>query len=293
MHVTFTPALGEVARLVTTGPFGVDGKTASAQDLVFKATFDSRESYDRAKRDGVRVEMWTDLPVLEQPDWEWAALAFEEPAKAGQVQSGRKVLSLVSPEVHPAIHGEENALYARLSVRLHEYTPGHQFSFTYRLVYPSGEIRWLGEYGHNGVLVVERGVIPAALGVHLNESWNVGSDGKAETQVVGVVEREVGRLSGELNWSTWAIEENRYVAEESFVSCQSSCSHSCDQLACSLSHFRDPAFFRHYLVTSISHSRDRLAATYHPQSHLGSIYPHYFCRSHPVHDQRTSGTSHR
>jgi len=210
MHVTFTPALGEVARLVTTGPFGVDGKTASAQDLVFKATFDSRESYEQAKRDGVRVEMWTDLPVLEQPGWEWAALAFEEPAKAAQVHSSRKALSLVSPDVRPAIHGEENALYAKLSVRLHAYTPGHQFSFTYRLVYPSGEIRWLGEYGHNGVLVVERGVVPAALGVHLNESWNVGSDGKAETEVAGLVEREVGRLSGELNWSTWAIEENSW-----------------------------------------------------------------------------------
>lgn len=207
MHLTFTPALNDIARLTTPGSLHGRGQAAPAQTLVFKVAFDSRASVEQAKKDGIRVEMWTDLPVEGRSGWEWGALPFQELQDPPAQAVGRDVLSLLSPEEQADDRADGCALYAKLPVNLHEYAPGHQFSFTYRLVYPSGAVRWLGEYGRNGVLVVEWKPFPAASGVRLGEGWAVGGD-KAERAVSGPGEHEVGKLNRDLRWSTWALGEN-------------------------------------------------------------------------------------
>ena len=71
MHLTFDPAICQLSTLVLP-------VQAGQYDLRFKATFDSRAAYEQARRDGTRVEMWTELPVAGTAyEGGWRALTFQ------------------------------------------------------------------------------------------------------------------------------------------------------------------------------------------------------------------------
>ncbi|KAI0961194.1 hypothetical protein AcV7_000361 [Taiwanofungus camphoratus] len=205
MQLTFFPALGETAHVSI--PPRTSARQGSMQELVFRAVFDSRASYDQAQRDGVKVEMWTDLPADGRASGEWGAVSFnkhehEEPSNP-ESGAGHTTLSLLSSERRDTSGWEQDeyAFYASLSLWLHDSSPA-RFSFTYRLVYPSGEIQWLGTFGWNGQLVIERGFT----GVSLGEGWT-SRGGRFEFYENASGEREVGRLSGDMEWSSWAMRE--------------------------------------------------------------------------------------
>ena len=62
--ISFTPALCQV----TTIPLPTTLSAGKDSHLVrFKATFSSLAEYAQAKRDGVRVEMWTNLTTVGGP----------------------------------------------------------------------------------------------------------------------------------------------------------------------------------------------------------------------------------
>lgn len=196
MHLTFTPELCNT----TTVPLPKLADGATDYDLTFKASFDSLAAYEEAKRDGARVEMWTDLPASgSEETGGWRSLAFEYAGKQARADAKENdlVLSCVASERIPSPVQDELAVYATVTVPATLIAEGSMFSFTYRVVYPSGHVQWLGAYGQNGILEFAKRDVRV----------NFEVDGN-EIRLSGEKEKQVGNLNLDLAWGRWAVDNN-------------------------------------------------------------------------------------
>ena len=120
--ITFNPPLDETTILNV--PF-------HAGHLSFTATVT-----DGQLDAGSTIQIWSDIPDNSQPSvdrkqQEWSARSF-------QFRQNASAASLSIPFrdfVHPSLS---------------------QFSFTYRILHPDGRVQWLGDFGKNGSLIVNR-----------------------------------------------------------------------------------------------------------------------------------------
>lgn len=205
MQLTFSPALGETAPLVIR-----PARPDAFLDVLFKATFDSFASYEHAKSHGIRVEMWTDLPVEGRAPGEWGAVPFTfEPLQSGASGEHRRVVCLPSPVDEAATDDERRAVRAKVPLRMGNLTDNQRFSFTYRLVHASGDAQWLGAFGQNGTLVVNTAPLPVALGIEFEEGWETQDDGVAVFIGGSSQRKEVGRLLDPSAWHVWALGRDR------------------------------------------------------------------------------------
>ncbi|PSR73170.1 hypothetical protein PHLCEN_2v10982 [Hermanssonia centrifuga] len=186
MTLTFEPALG----VRTTLPVPRDGYASFS----FKASFSSREAYEQARDEGVRVEMWTNLPVGTNED-EWHALAFQYTA-----DNKSHVKNASASTLNAEAHDQTDAS-VYLNVPLSDIRVGSTFSFTYRLVHPSGAIQWLGAYGQNGELSIED-FDPRFT---LADGWKFGEGDRVEGKPLESAETEVAILNNEMEWTSWAF----------------------------------------------------------------------------------------
>ena len=199
MQLTFTPALGEET-VLKVAPVA-SGRPAS-QSVLFKVTFEDRDALLKARTDGVKVEVWSDIPVDGRSYGEWGALPFSELGTTS-VPQGAPSFSLTSDAKEGDDASQENSLYVHIRAPFHEHIGAH-FHFTYRLVFPTGEIKWLGEFGRNGELVIEQG-LP---GVDLREGWNISDDGTYRTHAFPG-DRVLGYLADPRAWSCWSWRSSR------------------------------------------------------------------------------------
>ena len=201
MQVTFSPALGETVPLVVR-----PAKPDVSLNVIFKATFDSSASYEHAKSQNTRVEMWTDLPVEGQANSGWGAVPFTfGTSRCEALEEHRKAVCLPSPVGEHIMEEERCVVYAKVALRLGNLADNQRFSFTYRLVHASGGIQWLGAFGQNGTLVVNYTPFPAALGIELGEGWWMQEDGAAAFTGGSTQRQEVCRLLDTNAWHVWAI----------------------------------------------------------------------------------------
>ncbi|EIN13621.1 hypothetical protein PUNSTDRAFT_109810 [Punctularia strigosozonata HHB-11173 SS5] len=197
MVLSCTPGL-DATTLVA---IGVDQPSVR---LAFTASYDSQDEYAQAIRAGARLEMWTDIPHRSRGAGEWGAIAFNAPAADDTTNKAELTFSLDSPR-KPA-STDNSSLQLEYDMRLPDWLATDRparFSYTYRLRWPSGEVRWLGQFGRNGTILVERKDPRFILG----DGWVKRSDGSlthtGEEKADGTV--EVGRLSRELEWSYWTF----------------------------------------------------------------------------------------
>jgi hypothetical protein len=188
MVIIFTPAQGETVA-VCVPPY------SSTIDVHFSAVFASQEDYNQARWDGVGVELWSNIPVGKDDRWE--AIRFQ------WAPDHRHNLGACSP----IICGMSNTKVLHLKVAI-PISGRNQIEYTYRLVYPSGEIKWLGDYERNGILVFKcrdpRFVHGNFFGSHIREgTFSFGPD-KYDN-------KEVARLSQDVGWSIFAIREDGLV----------------------------------------------------------------------------------
>ncbi|KAH9937454.1 uncharacterized protein B0H18DRAFT_198376 [Fomitopsis serialis] len=163
MQLTFSPALG--------APFPWSCDQGSTMPLKTPSQGDIRLAcLVRACKVVWYAGGNVDRPALEgRAPGEWGAVPFTfHESRDEESGAGHKVLSLPSPA---KVSATSLAVYAELPLRLGGYRSGHRFSFTYRLVYASGEVRWLGAFGQNGTLVVSHQSLPKALGIALKAGW--------------------------------------------------------------------------------------------------------------------------
>lgn len=190
--LTFSPPLGSATTLyVPPVPSHARGLPVA---VYLKATFDSPELYAKAKSDGVRVEVWTNFPVEGSRAGDWNAVAFTEPDGAQSDQS----------ELEGFDTREDHTFYLRLRALLQDQIEA-RFQFTYRLVYPSGHVQWLGQHDNNGVLAVEQGLT----GIDLAREWDVGSDGAYHLDSA-LVKGVVGQVLQMADWTVWAWDAAGY-----------------------------------------------------------------------------------
>jgi hypothetical protein len=190
MSITFNPPL-DTATVLAVPPSYLDG---AELDLCFSAKFDSAEALAAVQRDNVRVELWSNIPVVGRGAGKWGALAFS--AETTSVAGDSGDVSASDVQEHTTL---------RLRFVTHIAARGTQFSYTYRMVQPDGTIKWLGQYGRDGTLLVERADPRIKLTPTLG--WSVRSGGETVVEnVQDAFEAEVARLNSKLAWSAWTID---------------------------------------------------------------------------------------
>jgi hypothetical protein len=144
MDIIFSPAIGDSIQVET---------TLSSQRILlhFTAELTARDQ-NKLIQDRARLQLWSDLPRDDQSlsDGEWGALDFPYGAQVTEEMSSSHKIYLGNTYPIPAI-GEKVTLFLQVVSRT-----SRPFSFTYRIIYPSGDIRWLGGFRQNGSLSFQR-----------------------------------------------------------------------------------------------------------------------------------------
>jgi hypothetical protein len=197
MVILFSPAQGE--RVAVGVP-----PHSSTIDLHFSAAFASQEDDHEANRDGVTVELWSNIPGAHRREGRWGAISFDRPTS----DSGNGF---------PIIPGDtSNSKVLHLSITIPISGRNHwEIEYTYRLVYPSGEIKWLGDYERNGVVVFERSDPDFFRGRFFDSRVREGTFSSGED---GWDNKEFMRLSQDVDWSIYAIRQDGSVYMRSLAS---------------------------------------------------------------------------
>jgi hypothetical protein len=205
MAIVFNPPL-DTATVLAIPPSYQDG---AELDVCFTATFDSVDELAKLEHDNVQIELWSNIPVSGRPVGDWGALKFcktysLDGITTSTVNRGAQVLRLSplnapSPDAH-------DPFVLQLAFTTQVPTGATQYKYTYRLIHPDGSTEWLGQYGRDGVLLIERAdprITPAP-----TMDWTYGS-GQASLQLPQETsEVEVAQLNTDLDWSSWVVDSN-------------------------------------------------------------------------------------
>ncbi|GJE87755.1 hypothetical protein PsYK624_038380 [Phanerochaete sordida] len=196
MHISFNPGIGTYTVLHV--------PEVGDAHLRFTASFQSREALEQARCEGIRVEMWTNMPV-NGGHGDWHAVPFVYPEDPAAEQSADFTLAPTADA--PAGNGRDMYLDMVVPGSL----CGARYSFTYRLDRPWGGLEWLGAWGHNGDLVIERReerFVPAE-GCFLKDGVVVrGGEAEGAPAI---------QLKEPLNWSIWSFDEEGWATYSSRV----------------------------------------------------------------------------
>lgn len=143
MDINFNPPIGDSIQLGTSF-------TLQTTLLHFTAELTALD-HNALIQDRARIQLWSDLA---QSDGEWGALDFTYQTQATDELSSSHKISLGS--ACPILASEEKVTLFLEVVAPLPLNRNPHFSFTYRILYPSGEIQWLGPFGQNGSLSFER-----------------------------------------------------------------------------------------------------------------------------------------
>ncbi|KAK0465275.1 uncharacterized protein EV420DRAFT_1513660 [Desarmillaria tabescens] len=197
MDFHFTPCLGQSVHVP------ISHLHTTTAELCFSATINSSD-YEQLRQEQGKVQLWSDLPANGRRAGDWGEIAFQEstpleddelPLGLDAENSDKHVLSLVVPIPYAAyIH--------------------RQFSFTYRIAYPSGDIKWLGSFGHNGSIVIEDIQSDERVGL-LGEGWS-RNDKDAHVWNAGCDVTEsvlIAKAFYPKHWSVWAVGADSLLSE--------------------------------------------------------------------------------
>jgi hypothetical protein len=198
MDITFTPPLANQIRLFI-------APVHSTAVLNFTAALSSAY-HAQFIRDGAKLQVWSDvcLDTEKLHSTEWCAFDFQTPASP---ITGSTVSLRIDTSTHEGNSVQHDSLLSlQLSVPL--TSRKYLFSFTYRLVYSTGEIEWLGQYGQNGTIVLEQSQSGSKFILH--EDWSMKNGGYAWTHSSKSVDSlEVARLSSPSDYYIQSIGRGR------------------------------------------------------------------------------------
>ncbi|KIM85519.1 hypothetical protein PILCRDRAFT_5807 [Piloderma croceum F 1598] len=194
MVILFSPRRGERVTM------GVPSH-ASTIELHFSATFASLEDERGARLDGVIIELWSDIPMAHGKAGQWGALGFEWPTDHTDDSGDGDRLGVISKCTSPTV----TVLHLRTRIPI---SKRNQVQYTYRLIYPSGRIEWLGGYQRDGVLVFERQDPALTRGISFNSHAGQGTFFSGQDKRDNV---EIMRLNQDTDWSIYAIREDGSV----------------------------------------------------------------------------------
>lgn len=205
MVISFSPAIEETVQVALPEWH----TTSSTIEVRFSAVLGDDE-LRQFRQEGMKVQLWSNIPAG-RGDGEWGETDFHE------VESslGFSAVGSSSPQVSlvPLDYIEEKPP-GLLSVTCSVPFSGQSqhFFFTYRLVYPSGEIAWLGHFHRNGTLIID----VSNKNVVLEEGWvRDGSQLIWKTARGNLEGEDVAQLVRLEDWSFWSGRKDRYVSSSS------------------------------------------------------------------------------
>jgi hypothetical protein len=174
---------------------------AGGLSLLFRACTGSASALEQLNRDGVKVQAWTNAPVDNgRAEGKWAAYDFEEASAAPPVGLDNPIVpSPLPPPTEDNVVDEPHTLFLTLRLRaLPQYQTEADFLVTYRLLYPNGEIKWLGYSGRDLRCVLKR-----------TDPWLAPP--AAANQSSGDACRTFSSITMKEPWGCWAIGPRRSV----------------------------------------------------------------------------------
>ncbi|KAG5648203.1 hypothetical protein DXG03_006158 [Asterophora parasitica] len=153
MDIDFKPALNDIAHVLA--PLTPRGLATAV--LNFSATLNVA-GYEELERGGGKIQLWTNIPsggvTTSTNGGDWNSCDFQDTASAAGPRHSTTELLLGDLAQYGGDPPGSTLLSLQVSVPLSNNGQS-RFAFTYRIIYPSGEIRWLGAFGQNGTLLVE------------------------------------------------------------------------------------------------------------------------------------------
>jgi hypothetical protein len=172
--------------------------------LLFRARTGSASALEQLKRDGVKVQAWTNAPVdNDRAEGTWGAYNFEEAPVVTPVKLDDSVVPFsLPPPTENDFVDEPHTLFLTLRLRA---LPRHQtqadFFVTYRFLYPNGEIKWLGYQGRDLRCVLKK-----------TDPW-LAPPATAD-QSSGNVYRTFSSITMKESWGCWATGARRSVTTD-------------------------------------------------------------------------------
>ncbi|KAF8971512.1 hypothetical protein BDZ97DRAFT_1247203 [Flammula alnicola] len=165
MIITFNPPLRETVHVASPSLI----PQIQTTPLLFTAQLSALD-HAQLVREGGRIQLWSDLPRHDKANGGWSELEFIDANEPKEPLSRAYTVSLrSSPRARDT---QIKNLY--LSIILPPTnSEAQQFSFTYRIVYPSGRTTWLSDFGQNGSLVLTVPEPNVLSGLVLQEPWAV------------------------------------------------------------------------------------------------------------------------
>ncbi|TFK41336.1 hypothetical protein BDQ12DRAFT_679287 [Crucibulum laeve] len=214
MSISFTPALEETLRLPVPSAAFTD-----ALQLEFSALLNLCD-YDQLKKDGAKVQIWTNTPLAGHAAGEWRELDFVEAKESSTSAHPSTLVSLLPNGTLPpgkAENSNEVALTLRFYVPLSKYSTGQsqlQYAFTYRIVYASGEIKWLGQFGRNGSIILDYSSTSDSVSP-LRDGWTAGEyPGSYVYQLddVNSNDEDLLEIGSSTDYHVWAFEKGSLLS---------------------------------------------------------------------------------
>ena len=212
MHFIFSPAVGESIDVLV--PYTHSHTASESIHLAFSASLSPAE-FDEYRHSGARLQLWSDLPSSGPNGGmatEWGEMEF--------TPGPERVPYDVSLFGREGYEGPERRLSLVVPVPLISDNI-LKYSFTYRLVYPSGEIAWLGAFGQNGSVTIN--VENEAIFIPSN-GWEAleSDDVDLMWTTNGAAAEESYLINTNLSdWNVWALGKDGWVP--SLPRCQATC----------------------------------------------------------------------
>lgn len=174
---------------------------AGGLSLLFRARTGSASALEQLKRDGVKVQAWSNAPVdNDRAEGDWRAYNFEEAPAVTPVKLDDSIVPFsLPPPTENNIVDEPYTLFLTLRLKaLPRYQTETDFLVTYRLLYPNGEIKWLGYQGRDLRCVLKK-----------TDPWLAPP--VPPDQHSGSVYRTFSSVTMKESWGCWAIGPRRFV----------------------------------------------------------------------------------
>ncbi|KAK7058305.1 hypothetical protein VNI00_001936 [Paramarasmius palmivorus] len=225
MAISFSPALGEAVS-ISVAPWHIS-PTGLVQVRV-NARVPVAEFRQLEERHA-KVQVWSDFPhPAQRSEGQWGELDFELEEEESTASQSRS-----SSEAHVVLGSFDKQEEAdddviRLSLKVAVPFSGQsakQYSFTYRIVHPSGRVEWLGSFGRNGTLRLESSSLGDSSLALQGEEWNLNGstcEWNQDSSQKDSPSTQIAKVSAnQENWSVWALGRDsslsRYTCEEASI----------------------------------------------------------------------------
>ncbi|KJA26010.1 hypothetical protein HYPSUDRAFT_199243 [Hypholoma sublateritium FD-334 SS-4] len=209
MDITFDPPLRETITVVS--PVLLPQRQTTP--VLFTARLSALD-YEQLDAAGGCIEAWSNIPsnASNSSNRSWNGRKFVTSARPDEVHSGAYTLSLqFSSDVD---HPQTRTLYLPIALPPLGSAETLRFAFTYRIVYPSGKIRWLGTTQTNGALILKASAERLLNDLTLSAEWQLDSSQQAYVQETNDVEDlEVATIKNpSQSFRTWALGKNGFIS---------------------------------------------------------------------------------